>query len=208
MHDPLAPFDLKDAPEAFFDKPDWQAFVAFHRDRDTALQRISVEEPGMIGFYRKMLAEGPTPEGLHAREEEKVVQVGRSMVTKFLLGLSEGRILASGFTSLQVARISIPTERWAGLRPNFVKGRAEAGEDGITFENVLVWTPAEASINSGGEEDALRNFLRKRQQDGVRLKKILQDEANIDFQGLTTRAFDAAYKDVFETGRGRPKTRR
>ena len=89
MHDPLAPFDLKDAPEAFFDKPDWQAFVAFHRDRDTALQRISVEEPGMIGFYRKMLAEGPTPEGLHAREEEKVVQVGRSMVTKFLLGAWE-----------------------------------------------------------------------------------------------------------------------
>ena len=208
MIDLTAALNLRDAPEAFFDEIEWRAFVAFHRDRNAALQRMSEEEPGGIGHMRFLLAGDRTFGGLRAREEEQIVQIGRSLVFQFVLGLREGRVLASGFTSFQIDRAVIPAERWADLKPDFVKGRAKAGEGGLSFENVLVWTPPETSVDGGVEEDALRGFLRKRQQEGVRLKNVLQHEVSVEFPKLTTRAFSAAYKEVFETARGRPKTQR
>ena len=61
---------LDEAPEHFFDQQKWSEFVDCFDNRQAALQQITRPEPGIIGFYRRQIANSAGPTTAKAQREE------------------------------------------------------------------------------------------------------------------------------------------
>jgi hypothetical protein len=73
-----------------------------------------------------------------AQREEHTAELGKALVADFKERPSNEEIVATGLSSLAVARVTIPSERWPELWPNFAD-KAEGKE--LTFTKVHVSKP-------------------------------------------------------------------
>jgi hypothetical protein len=194
---------LRDAPEHFFDRKKWEEFLTCNENRQAALQRISQQEPGMIVFYRREVSKTPTPEGAKAQQDENIAELGKALVSQFKERLIKAEILATGLSSLAVDRVTIPAERWPELWLNFAEDKANGGQ--LEFAKIRLSEPLARKLTRDLKARCV-TWMQKRREDGETRKKALKGEAQKHFgTGLTTRIFDAAYKEVFAKARGRPK---
>ena len=194
---------LDEAPEHFFDQQKWSEFVDCFDNRQAALQQINRPEPGIIGFYRRQIANSAGPMTAKAQREEHTAELGKALVADFKERLSNEEIVATGLSSLAVARVTIPSERWPELWPNFAADKAEGKE--LTFAKVRVSKPASRRTSSIRFLEECIAWLQQRQLEGESCRKVLEAEASNRFGSvLKTRDFAAAYKAVFEKPRGRP----
>jgi hypothetical protein len=198
---------LHDAPDHFFDQAKWNEFLSFFESRQPALEQISRVEPGLIVFQRREAAKRSGPGAAEARKGDHIAELGNALVADFKERLITEKLVATGLSSLAVARINIPGERWPELWPNFAEDKATGGQ--LEFTKVRVFEPIAVRTSAADLLDSCIDWLQNRRLAGESRRKVLQTEAIKHFgTTLTTRIFDAAYKAVFFKTRGRPRTTR
>jgi hypothetical protein len=107
-----------------------------------------------------------------------------------------------GFWSYK--RVTIPPDNWLRLWPDFAHNRAMGGA-GRYDEIQVTWDQMREARHDELTE-LCTVFLRKRQGDGEDRRKILlQETAEYLASPLPARVFTAAYKEVFNKRRGRPR---
>lgn len=196
---------LQDAPEHVFDRDKWQLVVDGSSDREAALHDMCATTIGAHIYMIRLTADQPTVAGAQARRELQAYETGQHLLADLKGRLRTGEILATGMSALALDRVSIPVERWDDLHLDILKGTAEGQ---ITFTDVRLSLSRRDADAGEGHAAACIEWLRHRKAEGVTLKKQLKAEAEVRFPDLASRAFDAAYKKVFETSRGRPRKRR
>jgi hypothetical protein len=134
--DPSAGLALEEVPEHFFDQDKWNDFVSICGGREKALHRISHPDPALLVCARRQVAKQLTSAGARAREEERVVQLGQSLVEDFRARLTSGEGVVTGFQPPSLKRVTIPAELCSELSLNFEDGVAKGG--GYTFSHVRI----------------------------------------------------------------------
>jgi len=134
---------LSEAPERFFDPALWGEYISPHTNREEALTYFASPDPALLTFHREEAAKLPWqyPATQHAIRRGRIKEF---LVARFREQLIEGKLVASGFSSLAVERVTIPAERWHDLWPNFVANKADG--DGVSFTSVRI---LEANENPG-----------------------------------------------------------
>ena len=201
--DPRQGVALAEVPEHFFDRRQWDDFVAGGGSREVALDRISSREAGIFVFYRQQAAEQPTEAGARAREAERVSRLGQRIVAGFLARLTGGEFVATGLQPPSIDRVVIPAELWSQLTPNFAKGKAKGG--GYVFVQICVIEAAHRAPPEAEIVERIAAWLSQRRHHGDESKRILLGAARDAFgDECKTRAFDAAYRRVYCRNRGQP----
>jgi hypothetical protein len=174
---------LSDAPEHFFDPGPWAQVLSAFPNRGVAVGFLGQLEP-------------------NNQDHRECAEIGTYLIDRFGKELREGNISATGLCALVVGRVEIPSDRWEDSWPDFPGNRTRHGS--LEFTSVSVSRPTEQLA-----DDVLRNcdeWMQRQAQAGNSLKKALLAQAQVQFgPALTTRIFDAAYKRVFNRGRGRPR---
>ena len=193
---------LAEAPDHFFDPERWREFVAeFAGDRDQALTALAAifGEPGIHAFYRAAAVKAGDA---RAARDERRAQLGKALVAEFLAALRKGSLVATALAPPLLVRAPVPGELWSELKPDFAAGSAVWG--------IAVLTQIRIAKAEGARGPTLAarcvEFLRRRRAAGESRKKILAHEARAELgDALTSRDFDAAYREVFARKRGRPR---
>jgi hypothetical protein len=196
---------LEEAPEHFFDQHEWREFVSGCGSRQDALRRISYRENSSLVVLRRRVAEQPTVVGAKAREHEKIAHLGQRLVAGFLARVISGELVSTGMSPPSPARIQIPDELWLKLVPNFENGTAEGSRYFLT--HIRIEAPSQVALTEPGMVKRIGAWLaNRRAQRGNEMKKTLLHAARDEFAGdFTSRAFDAAYRDIYRRKRGRPR---
>lgn len=193
---------LAHAPDHFFDPERWREFVAeFDGDRDQALRALAVifGEPGIHAFYRAAAVKAGD---VRATRDQRRAQLGKALVVEFLAALRKGSLAATALAPPALVRAPVPGELWSELKPDFATGSAAWGSAALTHIRIAKAEGAHAPTLVA----RCAEFLRRRRDAGESRKKILGHEARAELgDALTTRDFDAAYKEVFARKRGRPR---
>ena len=126
--DPSAGLALEEVPEHFFDQDKWNDFVSSCVGREKALRRISHPDPAFLVFARREVAKQLTSAGARAREEERVSQLGQSLVEDFRARLTSGEGVVTGFQPPSLKRATIPAELCSELSLNFEDGVAKGAD--------------------------------------------------------------------------------
>ena len=134
--DPSAGLALEEVPEHFFDPDKWNDFVSSCVGHEKALRQISHPDPAFLVFARREVAKQLTSAGARAREEERVSQLGQSLVEDFRARLTSGEGVVTGFQPPSLKRATIPAELCSELSLNFEDGVAKGG--GYTFSHVRI----------------------------------------------------------------------
>jgi len=191
---------LREAPGRFFDAAQWREFVSYFDSAEAALRHISKAEPGLLVFHRREAARHSDE---RARRGETAAALAQSLVAEFKERFIDGRLIATGFSSAAVERVTIPQERWPDLRPNFCADSADGA--GLHFTAIRIYEQADKPAQPA-LIDACVAWLQQRGREGESRRKVLFAQATTHFgAALTTRAFGEAYKIVFAKPRGRPR---
>jgi hypothetical protein len=197
---------LHEVPERFFDPVLWNEYlsISFYRSREASLAELGYPEPGLLGLVRLQLEERPWLHTSDTKLSQRRAKLRENLVSNFRGQLVSGKLVATGFSSFAAGRVTIPPERWHELRPDFVNDRAKGGS--MEFTGIRIAEAAESPIPSPDLLSGCAEWMKKRGQEGESRKKVLQRRAMELFgEGLTTRLFDAAYKQTFSKPRGRPR---
>ena len=100
----------------------------------------------------------------------------------------------------------VPAELWSAAIINF--GDDSLVSNGFDYRHVTAAFPTEPA-RSERSSDAIEVWLAERRaQCGDEVKKLLQGAARERFgKACTVRAFNAAYRAVYDRQRGRPETK-
>lgn len=195
---------LRDAPECFFDSALWNEYLSLYTNREVSLAEISQPDPAILVYYRQEEEKLPWQHTPDIRRHLRQAKLKDGLVARFRELLTKGKLVATGFSSLAVERVSIPAERWQDLWPDFSKNRAK-GET-VEFTAVHVSEAAEQPVRAADLLDRCSKWMERRRQEGESRRKTLEGEATALFgQDLTTRTFAGAYTRVFAKPRGRPR---
>jgi hypothetical protein len=207
---------LRDAPERFFDPALWNEYISLPFSRENLLeglgQRPNPNDDFLIREAKRHVLVLALP--TIARR----LELKRTMVEEFRERLATGKLVATGFYSFAMERVTIAAERWRDLWPDFINDKAAS--DTMVFTGVRVSEPAAAAdapspslsdASAASTKPSLSvmqrclDWMRQRAQEGESRKKVLQKEGK-ELLGneLTTRIFDSAYKEIFSKPRGRP----
>jgi hypothetical protein len=174
---------LRDAPEHFLDPGLWTQYLPAFGNREIAVSFLSTLDPSN-------------------QDERLFAVIGIYVVEAFRKELREGKIVATGLCALEVGRVEIPPDRWDDFWPDFIHNRTRFGS--LEFTSVRVSRPTEQLAS-----DVLTRcseWILQQAKAGESQKKVLIVKAQAQFgAALTTRVFDAAYKQVFNRSRGRPR---
>ena len=203
--DPGEGVALADVPEHFFDPDQRNDFVSGCGGREAALRRISSREDGILAFYRQRVAKQPGEAGARAREAERVSRLGQSMVADFLARWIGGEFVMTGLQPPSIDRGVIPAELGEQLTLNLAERTAEGG--GYDFVQVRAIKAANRVPPKVEIVERIAAWLsERRRRRGEELKKVLLDAARGAFPDeCKTRAFDAAYRQVYRRNQGRPR---
>ena len=151
------------------------------------------------------------PNGLSTSSQQFIiVRLRGSFVAELKFKLITRKVASTGILEGDDERSAIPGDHWDALWPNFAENRADSINPQFAgYADVLILGPGAKKSAAASQLDECRSWLRQRAEEGESVKKILAREAFTQFgRGLTTRRFDAAYKDVFGKVRGRPRKKR
>jgi hypothetical protein len=195
---------LAEAPEHFFAQDQWDEFVSCCGDRKEALGRISYADHPSLILRRTELAQQPTSGGAKAREEERIYRLGQSLVEDFRAHLMSGEYIATSLQPPSIERVAIPAELHSELILDF-KNNVEMGGE-YNFKRVRIIKSARFVGRGTDVTTRIADWLAKsRTQRGEELKKTLLDAARHEFgDECTSRAFEAAYRQIYSRRRGRP----
>ena len=128
---------------------------------------------------------------------------GRALRSEFHRNLINGKYIAFGFFANQSDRVPIPTDRLSELYPRFSTERL-VGRD-VEYTGILVAEANEMESPAAEFQRRLTDWMKARNAENMRSRKILEHAAKERFgQQFTQRAFDMAYKTIFNRSRGRP----
>jgi hypothetical protein len=189
---------LRDVPERFFDARAWAEIVMFAGTKQNAIELLDAENPQLSSTWWDC-ALPETPE----RDRNRFFARGRSLRSEFHRNLIAGKYDAVGFFSGKPERICIPLERFTELYPRFATERL-VGRD-LEFTGVLIIEVEKRETPAAQFQRHMTDWMKARRAEGVRLRKILLPAAKRHFDDqFTQRAFDIAYKSVFNSRRGHP----
>ena len=190
---------LCDVPDVFFDSQAWAEILARAGTKQNAIELLDADEPhGSFTWWDCAFPEMPEPDRawLFAR--------GRSLRSEFHRGLIAGKYDAAGFVNGIPERISIPQDRLPELYPRFATERL-VGRD-LEFTGVLVFEAGKRETPAAQFQQRITHWMRARQVESMRSRKDLQPLAKDHFgDQFNQRAFDIAYKTIFDFPRGRPR---
>jgi hypothetical protein len=189
---------LRDVPGHFFDPHAWTEIVAFTRTKQNAIELLDAENPQISSTWWDCAL----PETLE-QDRSRFFARGRSLRSEFHRNLIAGTYDAVGFFSGTPERVCIPRERLTELYPRFATERL-VGRD-IEFTWVLVTEADKRETSAAQLQRHMMDWMKARRAEGVRLRKILLPLAKRHFDSqFNQRAFDVAYKSVFDSHRGHP----
>jgi len=190
---------LRDVPDFLFDAQAWAEILGRAGTKQNAIETLDADDPQhSSAWWDCAFPEMPEPDRawLFAR--------GRSLRSEFHRGLITGKYDAAGFVSGISERIPIPQDRFPELYPRFATERL-VGRD-LEFTGVLVFEAGKRETPAAQFQQRITNWMRARRAEGMSLRKELQHLAKDDFGNqFNQRAFDIAYKSIFDFPRGRPR---
>jgi hypothetical protein len=137
------------------------------------------------------------------QERNTMFARGRALRSEFHRNLINGKYIAFGFFSNQSDRVSVPRDRLSELCPRFATERL-VGRD-LEYSGILVVAAEEMDGPAAEFQQRLTDWMKARRAEGTSSRKILEHAAKMHFgEQLTQRAFDIAYKTVFNRRRGHP----
>lgn len=193
---PQEEIPLREVPNRFFNPSEWAQYLHQFHSRSEAL---------------KILSEFEMPSGLTDSVQQLIIdRLRSSLFSELKIKLLSREISSTGIPEGDGERSSIPGDHWHTLWPNFVENRADSISPQFAgYADVLILVPGAKKSAAASQLDQCRSWLRQRAEEGESIKKILAREASKQFgSDLTTRMFDAVYKDVFGKVRGRPRKKR
>jgi hypothetical protein len=156
----------------------------------------------MLVYYRRqVIAAGRG--GQEALAQEDISALAETMITSFRELGASGQIIGHGIYSWAGLRQPIPLELWPDLRFDFEANKAS--NDEFSYSHVTI----DQDDPAGPQGDVVARIAawltQHRSENGKAPKKILAADARAEFgSGYTERAFNEAYKAVYQRRRGRP----
>ena len=193
---PQEEIPLREVPNRFFNGSAWALYLRQFQSRSQALKVLSTFE---------------MPSGLSASSQQIIiVRLRRSLFSELKIKLISREVASTGILEGDDERSAIPGDHWDALWPNFAENRADSISPQFPgYTDVLIVVPGAKKSATASLLDECRSWLQQRGEEGESVKKILARRASKQFgSDLTTRMFDAAYKDVFGKVRGRPRKTR
>jgi hypothetical protein len=201
-------FPLSRASEILFDRQLWAIFVSYFETPESAYERIGFP-PDLTGYHHEDYAARCSISKERWQEIEEAAAVGRELLRGLRRKFLKEELLATGIRRgfWREIRVPIPPAEWLKLWPNFA-GNWAMSTSGRYDEIYLSWKDDPKTLKTELQERC-ELFLLKRQREGESRKKILIIEAAEHFGGhLPDRIFSAAYKNIFNRTRGRPRLRK
>jgi len=189
---------LRDVPDVFFEAQAWAEILARSGTKQNAIELLDADDPQRSSTWWDCAfpeMREPDRAWLFAR--------GRSLRSEFHRGLIAGKYDAAGFVSGIPERIPIPQDRFPELYPRFATERL-VGRD-LEITGILVSEAGKRETPAAQFQQRITNWMYTRHAEGMRSRKDLQLLAKDHFGNqFNQRAFDVAYKSVFDFRRGRP----
>jgi hypothetical protein len=168
-----------------------------------AIETLSHPDPGMLVYYRReVIAAGRGgPEALAA---EDIYALAEKMIASFRELGGSGQINGHGINSGTALRQPIPPEFWPDLRFDFEANKAS--NDKFSYSYVTI----DQDGSAGSQGDIVARIVawltQHRPENSKAAKKVLAADARSEFgSGYTERAFNEAYKAVYQRPIGRPR---
>jgi hypothetical protein len=168
-----------------------------------AVETLSHPDPGMLAYRRRqVIAAGRGgPEALAAEDIYALVE---KMIASFRELGASGQIIGHGIYSGTGLRQPIPPEFWPDLRFDFEANKAS--NDKFSYSHVTI----DQDDSAGSQGDIVARIVawltQHRPENGKAAKKMLAADARAEFGGdYTERAFNEAYREVYQRRRGRPR---
>ena len=136
--------------------------------------------------------------------QEDIYALAEKMIASFRELGASGQIIGHGIYSWTGLRQPIPPEFWSDLRFDFEANKAS--NDKFSYSHVTI----DQDDPAGHQGDVVARIVacltQHRPENGKAPKKMLAAVARAEFGGdYTERAFNEAYKAVYQRRRGRPK---
>jgi len=186
---------LIDLPDKFLDQEKWAQVRALASNKLEALSYLNAPFPNSAAdfFWNGRGSDS---------DARRCYRLGKSLVEESRSLFTTGRLVASGLTRGGV-RQKILKSWWIDLYPLFATDRIV----GRTRQFFDIEVTQDDVSNTAAEKQLIGciTWLKDQRAQGSRSKKVLWYDARRIFgPGLTKRAFDAAYKVVFDSPRGHP----
>jgi len=196
--DMAATVRLRDVPGFFFDPEVWNDLVRLAGTKQNAIELLDAAHPeDSQDWWDCALPQ------MCEQERNTMFARGRALRSEFHRDLINGKYIAFGFFPKQSDRVSIPRDRLSELYPRFATERL-VGRD-LEYTGILVVEADEMDGPAAEFQQRLTDWMKARRADRMSSKKILEHAAKMHFgERLTQRAFDTAYKTVFNRRRGHP----
>jgi hypothetical protein len=168
-----------------------------------AIEALSHPDPGMLANCRRqVIAAGRG--GREAQAEEYIYAMVEKMIARFWELGGSGQINGHGINSRTALRQPIPPEFWPDLRFDFEANKAS--NDKFSYSHVTI----DQDGSAGSQGDIVARIVawltQHRPENSKAAKKMLAADARAEFgSGYTERAFNAAYKAVYQRRIGRPR---
>ena len=194
----MAAVRLRDVPECFFDANVWNEIVTLARTKQNAVELLDAANPqGSTVWWDCALPE------MSKQDRSRMFARGRTLRSEFHRSLINGKYVAFGFFKGQSDRACIPQDRLPELYPRFATERLVGRE--LEYSGILVVEADKLDSPAAEFQQRLTDWMKARRAEHVRSRKILEHAAKEHFgQQFTQRAFDVAYKTVFNSRRGHP----
>jgi hypothetical protein len=168
-----------------------------------AVETLSHPDPGMLTHYRRqVIAAGRG--GPEALAQEDIYALVEKMIASLQELGASGQIIGHGICSWTGLRQPIPPEFWPDLKFDFEANKAS--NDKLSYSHVTI----DQDDSAGSQGDIVARIVawltQHRPENGKAPKKMLAANARAEFgSGYTERAFNEAYREVYQRRRGRPR---
>jgi hypothetical protein len=197
------PIKLRDTPARFL-KTDWLRLMVLKGSDAKAVETLSHPDPGMLVCCRhELIAAGRGGPEAQAQAQEDIYALVEKMIASFQELGASGQIIGLGIYSWTGLRQPIPPEFWPDLKFDFEANKAS--NDKFSYSHVTI----DQDDPAGSQGDFVARIVawltQHRPENGKAAKKMLAADARAEFGGgYTERAFNEAYKAVYQRRRGRP----
>lgn len=196
------PIQLRNAP-AHFLQTDWIRLAHLKGTESNAIEALSCPDPGMIVYYRHLVIEEGCG-GPEAQAEENIFVLVEKMIASFCELGALGQIIGHGIFSSTGLRQAIPAELWSDLKFDFAANKATS--NGFSYIHVTIEKAATPDNQGDVVARMVASLTQHRSEKAKAPKKMLAKEARVEFgNNYTERAFNEAYKRVYQHPRGRPR---
>jgi hypothetical protein len=196
------PIKLRDAPARFLNTA-WLRLMELKGSDAKAVETLSHPDPGMLVYYRRqVIAAG------RGDPEAQAQEVTSALVEKMIVSFRElgasCQIIGDGIYSWTGLRQPIPPEFWPNLRFDFEANKAS--NDKFSYSHVNIDQDGAAGPQGDIVARIVAWLTQHRPENSKAAKKVLAPNARAEFgSGYTERAFNEAYKAVYQRRRGRPR---